>query len=198
MAASSAGRLPRVLGRADRRARHMFRTRRAWSALIAATLLTAVGALTAIETLTALAGAPAKIVPYEGVASWLRRTPWSSAAVLAISAVVALAGLGALAAALVPGRCRLVPLHGGDPDLLVGVTRGGLRGAAASAARSVDGISAVKKVRVRRRRLVLKARTPLRREHDLAARVHDAVQSRLDELAPVPRRKVKVRIDVKE
>ncbi|WP_033322046.1 DUF6286 domain-containing protein [Actinomadura atramentaria] len=203
MASSHAGRLPgsagaRPGGRADRRARHAFRTRRAWPALIAAALLTAVGALVAIEAISALAGSPAKVVPYESVASWLRRTSWSALAALAISGVIALLGLVALLAAAMPGRVRLVPLHGDDPDLLVGVTRGGLRGAAASAARTVDGISGVKRVKLRRRRLTVTAKTPLRQEHDLADRVRAAVQERLDELNPVPRRKVRVKIDRRE
>ncbi|WP_018655821.1 DUF6286 domain-containing protein [Actinomadura flavalba] len=202
---STTGRLPQSAtgrqtaaktgGKADRRARHTFRTRRVWPAVVVAALLTAAAVLTAIEVISALAGSPLRLVPYDDVTSWARSNAWSSTWALVASGVVALLGLLVLLIGLVPGRTRLIPLHGTDPDLLVGVTRGGLKSAAEAAARSVDGVTGVGDVKIKKRRMLLTARTPLRNDDGLAGKTRAAVQERLDELGPVPRRKVKVRIE---
>jgi hypothetical protein len=201
---SPAGHLPRSLGRAhgrveptraaDRAARRAFRSRRVWPALIGALVITVAGVLTAIEAISALAGDPARLVPYDRVTSWAVDTSWRNWAALLISAVLVLLGLLFLSAGLRPGRGRLIPLHGDQPDLIVGVTRRGLKGAVASAAESVDGVSDVRRLRLRRHKVKLVAATGMREQHDLRDRVKDAVRLRLDEIGPMPRRRVAVRI----
>lgn len=200
--------LPRALGhprsrvgpsrKADRAARRAFRSRRVWPALLGALLITAVGALTAIETVSGLVGEPSRLVPYDRVTSWAAGTPWKDWLALLISAVLALIGLIFLWAGLWPGRGRLVPLHGDNPGLMVGVTRRGLKRAVASAAESVEGVSRVRRVGLRRHRVKVVAATAMREEHDLRGSVTDAVRRRLEEIGPMPRRRVAVVIKTAE
>ncbi|MFF5258415.1 DUF6286 domain-containing protein [Actinomadura viridis] len=201
-----AGRLPRSRERdaepnrarsaaASRRAaRRAFHSRRIWPALLASLILAAAGVITAIETISALAGSPLRFFPYEQITSWAVRTPWNDRLVMLIAAAIALLGLVFLLAGLFPGRGRLIPLYGEDPDLVVGITRSGLRTLVATAARSVDGVTGVGHVRLRRRKIKVKVRTALRQPHDLHERVRAAVRERLDEVGPLPRRGIAVRI----
>jgi hypothetical protein len=191
--ASSAGRV-RPTRAADRAARRAFHSRRIWPALLAALLLTVAGALTAIEAISALAGGPARLVPYDRVTEWATGARWKDWAPLLISGLLALLGLIFLVAGLRPGRGRLIPLHGDDPALIVGVNRGGLKGAVASAAESVDGVSRVRRVKLRRHKVTVVAATRMREEHGLRDTVRDAVTSKLADLAPIPERRVSVKI----
>ncbi|QXJ21692.1 hypothetical protein AGRA3207_002570 [Actinomadura graeca] len=187
-----------MIARADRAARHAFRPRRVWPALIAALLLTAAGVITAIEIVSAWAGSPAHIVPYGRVRDWAEDTAWEDTAFLAAAAGLTLLGLLFLLAGLLPGRTRVVPLHGDDPSLLMGVTRRGLKGAVASAAGDAPGVSGVRRVKLRRRRVRVVAETPVRESADLGGRVGAAVGERLDRLRPVPDRSVSVRVKLRE
>jgi hypothetical protein len=199
-----AGHLPRHLGRgrsrveptraADRAARRAFHSRRIWPALLGALLVTAAGALTATETITELVGDPARIFPYDRVTSWADDTSWKEWASLLISSGLALLGLLFLVAGLWPGRGRLVPLHGDNPDLMAGVTRRGLKGAVLSAVESVDGVSDVRRVRLKRHKVKVVAATAMRQEHGLRDTVKDTVRRRLDEIGPMPERRVAVKI----
>ncbi|GAA2434619.1 hypothetical protein GCM10010191_56400 [Actinomadura vinacea] len=170
---------------ADRAARRAFHSRRVVPALVAALLVTAAGVLTAIEVISALAGSPARLVPYERVASWATGARYKDWAPLLIAAGLALLGLVFLVAGLRPGRGRLVPLHGDDPDLIVGITRSGLRNAAGAAALGVDGVFDVARVKVGRRKVEIVLTSALRDPGDLGERVRAAVQRRLDELGPM-------------
>jgi hypothetical protein len=178
---------------ADRAARKAFHSRRIWPALLAALLLTVAGALTAIEAISALAGDPARLVPYDRVTDWAAGAQWKDWAPLAISGALALLGLVFLWAGLRPGRGRMIPLHGDDPDMMAGITRGGLKGAVASAAESVDGVSSVR-VKLKRHKVKVTAATRMRQAHNLDETVKDAVTAKLAELAPMPERRVAVRI----
>ncbi|MFC5745074.1 DUF6286 domain-containing protein [Actinomadura rugatobispora] len=179
---------------ADRAARRAFRSRRLWLALPAALLITVVGVLTAIETISALAGSPARLVPYERVAAWATGARYKDWAPLLISAVLALLGLLLLPAGLLPGRGRLVPLHGDDPELVVGITRHGLRNVVADAARSVEGVEDVHRAKVRRHRAKVVVGTAMHEPGDLDERVAEAVRRRLDEIGPMPARRVAVAV----
>ncbi|MFI0351908.1 DUF6286 domain-containing protein [Actinomadura sp. 9N407] len=179
---------------ADRAARRAFHSRRILPALLAALLVTAAGLLTAIEAISALTGDPARLVPYDRVTSWAWGTSWKEAAGLLAAAVTTLVGLFFLVAGLRRGRGRLIPLHGDDPDVMVAITRRGLRGIAGSAARDVAGVTDVGRVKVRRRKVKLTAGTAMRDPGDLRSRVETAVRERLDEAGPLPRRGVAVRI----
>lgn len=184
--------------KADRTARHVFRPQRVWPAVIAALLLAAGGVLTAIEVFSEMAGHPAKIVPYDEVTDWADGVAWEDSAPLAIASGVALAGLLFLLGALVPGRSRVVPLHGTDPDLVTGITRGGLKQAVALAAEGAPGVSAVRRVRVRRHRIKVVAVTAVRDSQALDEKVVEAVRARLDEIEPLPVLFVSVRVKHRE
>ncbi|WP_242903928.1 DUF6286 domain-containing protein [Actinomadura terrae] len=184
--------------RADRAARHAFRARRVWPGMIAALLLTAAGVLTAAEIISAWAGSPLHIVAYGRVRNWADDTAWKDWQALAAAGGLTLLGLVFLLAGLLPGRSRLVPLHGDDPDLLMGVTRRGLKSAVASAAGDAPGVSGVRRVRLRPRRVKVVAETPVRESSDLDARVGAAVGDRLGRLQPVPDRSVSVRLKHRE
>jgi Family of unknown function (DUF6286) len=191
---AGAGVRPAPTRRADRAARRAFHSRRIWPALLAALLLTVAGALTAIEAISALAGDPARLVPYDRVTSWAAGARWKDWDPRVIAGALALLGLIFLVAGLRPGRGRLVPLHGDDPDMMVGVTRRGLKGAIASAAEAVDGVSSVRRVRLRRHKAKVVAATAMHEPHDLPGTVRDAVRRRLEEVGPMPGRRVAVKI----
>ncbi|REE98662.1 DUF6286 domain-containing protein [Thermomonospora umbrina] len=183
----------RVDRTAYRAARRVFRPRRTWPAMLAAVLLTAAGVLVAVETISGLAGSPTELVDHRRVLSWLGRTSWNDPVTIAAGAVVALLGLACLMAGLKPGHTSLVQLRGDDPELVVGVTKGGLRRAVATAAGDVEMVGGVK-VKVRRHRVAVAVETPLRQPDGLAERVEKAVSHRLEELGPRPRRSVSVRV----
>jgi len=184
--------------KADRMARHVFRPQRVWPAVIAALLLVAGGVLTAIEVFSEMAGRPAKIVPYDQVTDWADGVAWEDSAPLAIASGVAVAGLLFLLGALVPGRSRVVPLHGTDPDLVMGITRGGLKQAVGLAAEGAPGVSAVRRVRVRRHRIKVVAVTAVRDSWGLDDQVVEVVRARLDEIEPLPAMSVSVRVKQRE
>lgn len=180
--------------KADRAAKHAFRSRRVRPAGFAALLLTAAGALTAIEVISALFDRPAHVFPY----GWAKDTAWDDWQALAIFGALAATGLLFLLAALLPGRSRIVPLHGRDPSLVMGVSRRGLKGAVAAAAEEAPGVSRVRRVRLRRRRMKVVALTPVRAPKGLDEGVAEAARDRLDRLRPLPARSVSVRMKRKD
>ncbi|MQY06706.1 DUF6286 domain-containing protein [Actinomadura macrotermitis] len=184
-------------GAADRRARRAFRPRRILTSLLAALLLTAAGVLTALEAITALADRPARIVPYPRIEHWAQGTAWRDWAPLTIAAAVAVVGAFFLLAGLLPGRPRLVPLHGDDPDLLIGVTRHGLKAAASDAAARVEGVRHVRKVKLGKHKITMTVATSLRVAEGLQDKVTEAVRQRLADLGPVPARRVTVKVRTK-
>jgi hypothetical protein len=189
---TAVGRLPQADRVAQRGARRVFRPRRVWPALLAAVLLTGVGAVVAIEVISALAGRPAHLVPYEKATRWLTETSWSAVATIAIAAGVIVLGLFFLLEGVLPGHTGLVRLRSDDPDLVLGVTRKGLRTAIAAAARDVDLVSDVRWVKVRGRRVIVSVASPVR-GGELKETVAAAVRSRLDELGALDGGTVTVR-----
>ncbi len=180
--------------KADRAARHAFRSRRRVPAVAGALLMAAAGVLTAIEVITASLDRPAHIFPY----GWVRSANWEDWYILAIFAALALIGVCFVLAALLPGTSRIVPLHGRDPSLLMGVSRRGLKRAVANAAEGASGVSGVQRVRLGRRRVTVVAETPVREPAGLDEGVTEAVRDRLDRLRPLPTRSVAVRIKHRE
>ncbi|MFI6521948.1 DUF6286 domain-containing protein [Spirillospora sp. NPDC050679] len=205
-----AGRLPqtspaktapaaRTGGAADRKAARAFRSRRTLVAFLTALALTAVGVLAAIEIISWLADRPARIVPYQRLGDWGVGTAWNHRSALVASGALAVLGLLLLLAGLVPGKPRLIPLHGDDPNLLIGVTKHGLKGAVTDAAEAVDGVSHVGRVKIEPRKARLTVHSDLRTGgDDLRKRVTEAVQQRLDALGPVPRRTAVVHVDLRK
>ncbi|MGP4022217.1 DUF6286 domain-containing protein [Actinomadura sp. 3N407] len=174
--------------KADRAAKRAFHSRRVRPAMVGALLLTAAGVLTAIEVISALFDRPAHIFPY----GWVGDAAWDDWYALAIFGALALLGLFFLLAALLPGKSRMVPLHGRDPSLMMGVSRRGLKRAVAAAAEEAPGVSGVRRVRLRRRRVKVVAKTPVHDPAGLDEGVTAAVRDRLDRLEPLPGRSVRV------
>lgn len=182
----------RATGRhkADRAAKHAFRSRRVLPALAGALLMAGAGVLTAIEVISASLDRQAHIFPY----GWVRDTDWNDWYALAIFATLTLIGVCFVLAALLPGTSRMIPLHGRDPSLIMGVSRRGLKRVVAAAAEGAPGVSGVRRVRLRRRQVKVVADTPVHAPAGLDEGVAEAVRERLDQLGPLPTRSVAVRM----
>lgn len=192
---ATARRAPAARARkADRAAKHAFRSRRVRPAMFGALLTTAAGVLTALEVISALLDRPAHVFPY----GWVRDAAWDDWYAIAIFAALALLGLAFLLAAVLPGKSRIVPLHGRDPSLMMGVSRRGLKSAVAGAAEGASGVSRVRRVRLRRRRVKVVAVTPVHDPAGLDEGVAEAVRDVLDRLQPLPARSVSVRMKHRE
>ncbi|MQA95436.1 MAG: hypothetical protein GEV11_12585 [Streptosporangiales bacterium] len=181
----------RTARRAARRAVRVFRPRRTGTALVVAAVLLTVSALTAAEVISWLMGRPLRLVPYERLGELARAYRFDDPVMLGASAVIALAGLWLLLVALVPGRPRMVPLATDDPDLVVGLSRAGLRHALEAAAAAVPGVGE-SRVRLRRRTVTVYVRGGSSEPGEPAAGVRRAVTARLVELAPVRMPKVRI------
>lgn len=178
-------------GRATRRA---FRPLRVVPAVVTAALLAIAAILVMIEVVAALLHRSVAVLPVTWLA-WLGRTSyWDDLHVLAGAAAVAAIGLLLLALALSPGRPRAVTVKCDDPDVLMGVTRPSLRRYAEDAAQGVDGITGARAVSGRRR-VRVRATSPLRDARGLTDEVRRAVEQRFEELALLnpPRLRVTVR-----
>jgi len=180
---------PRVRGR-------LFRPRRMVPATIVAAVIFIVAALAAAGIIAGLLDRRIAILHVDAIASWLSRTSWDDPAALAIGGVLAVLGLVLILIALVPGRPRVVGLSTGRPDVLMGITRRGLRCVAATAAGDVDGVERAR-AKARGRRVRVKVSTPLRDRADASAvgeRTRAAVAEALDQLDLTRPAKVKVRV----
>ena len=188
----------RAEARAQRRAAaRAFRPRRVLPAVVVAAVLAAAAILAAIEVISTLAGHPVHVLP----AGWLARTGrdvhWDDTAALATAAVACALGIVLIALALAPGRSRMIALASGDPQTVTGITRAGLRRYLAAAATGVDGIARAR-VRLGRRRARVRAASPLRDARGLSGQVEQAVTGRLEQLAPLRPRRVRVTVRRKE
>jgi Family of unknown function (DUF6286) len=186
---------PQVDERAQRRAAaRAFRPSRKVPAAVTAVLLTAAALATAIAAVAAATRGRAQQPPL----TWLTplgRARWDDPATLITAAVACLLGLLLLALALTPGRPRLIALASEDPQTVTGITRAGLRRHLATVAVGVDGVSRAR-VRLGRRRVQVKAATPLRDARELPGQVTQALTTRLEELRPL--RPVRVHVNVRE
>ena len=131
-----------------RRSRRVLRPARTPAAVLVASALTAALGMTTVEVVCALLGKPLRWVPVHEALELVRTSSWSQASAVGL----ALAGAGAvlLLLAVVPGRCRLVPVETTDPMIVIGITRVGLRRTLRAAAQQVDGVNKAR-VRLRRR-----------------------------------------------
>jgi hypothetical protein len=166
-------------------------------ASLVAAVLGAAGVTVAIDVISVQTGHPALIYPYRQIASQLRAARWDDTAIMAVACAFAFVGLLLVVAAVVPGRLRVLAVAAPAPEVAVGTSRRSFGRAIRSAALGVDGISSVR-VRLRRRSVKLKAKTPLRDRSGLGDQVKDAVTARLDMIAPQRTLRVKVRLRTKE
>lgn len=131
------------------------------------------------------------------VSDFLSSATLGSTVALVVAIVLLVLGVLVLLAGIVPPRRRLIELGGDEKSVSTGLTRRSLRRTLRSAAERVDGVGSAP-VDVTRRKVVVKARTSLRRTDGLADRVQAAVGSRLDDVQPRRSRSVRVRLDRKD
>jgi hypothetical protein len=174
-----------------------FRPRRASAALCAAGLLTATGLLTALEVISRQVGHPVHAERVARGHAMLRELSWNDPAVLRAAAALACAGLFLVLLGTLPGRTRMEPLRGTDPEIVAAITRAGLRRSLSVAALGVPGIErATIRLRGRlRRRVVVHATTVYCNPANLAEMVRNAVTVRLGEIEPVRWQRVVVRLN---
>ncbi len=158
-----------------------FRPRRVLPAVIVATLLAVAGILTATMVISALAGHH-DVLFATAAAQAGRQLHWDDQATLAISAAAAAIGITLIVLGLAPGRGTMVAIASPDPQTVTGITRYGLRSYLAAAATEVDGISRAR-VKIRTRRIRVRASSPLRDARGRSGQVKAAVTARLEEMA---------------
>ncbi|MFD2468693.1 DUF6286 domain-containing protein [Amycolatopsis silviterrae] len=165
------------------------RTRRSVPASLTAGVLLAVCVLVAVAVIQRLTGNQPWL-DYRAVATALHNARWTDLVPALVSAAVALVGLVLVWEALLPGKRRILPLAG-DPDSGAGAAdyRSALRAAAAD----VDGVDRAK-LSVGVRKVKVRVKTARTRTDGLSDAVREAVESRLDHLAPARRPVVSVRV----
>jgi hypothetical protein len=111
----------------------------------------------------------------------LNSVRWSDIVVLAAAVGVGVVGLILLLVALVPGRLVVVPLASDDTGITAGVGRRSLGSALRRTALAVDGVSAVR-IKRRRRKVVAAVRTTRTTTDGLADAEQTAVDRVLNEI----------------
>ncbi|MCR6482798.1 DUF6286 domain-containing protein [Amycolatopsis sp. OK19-0408] len=165
------------------------RPRRSVPATITALALTAAGALVAVVSVQMILGHEVW-VDYGAVARRLHESRWADPLVVGAGAVVAVAGFLLLAAAVLPGRPVVLPVRG---ELDSGASRRSFGATLRAAATRVDGVDSVR-LKLRRRTVRVRATTRRTRPDGIADSVRAAVASRLDQIDPVRRPDVRVRL----
>jgi hypothetical protein len=138
------------------------------------------GVTVVVEVIAERAGAGPALLDWPALYRWAQRTTWGSAPVRIISGLLVIGGLALLVAQLAPRRPDRLTLH--------------------SAGTAIDGIADAR-VKVRRRRIKVRARTPMS-EPDQIAAVRDtttvAAQQRVNSLALAKPPSLSVRVSPKE
>ncbi|MGW5876742.1 DUF6286 domain-containing protein [Nocardiopsis terrae] len=178
---------------AHRVAVRTFRPRRSTTAVLVSTVTVLVAGVAAAGVIAVLVGAPLRGVPLERVPEPTIGARWGGPEMVIASAATAVVGLYLLLTALIPGRGSHMVLRTDDRDLVVGLSRRGLRRMAESTAREVDGVTGAR-ARTRGRTVRITARAPEPADAGLRARVEDGVRERLLELGPARPVRVRVRI----
>ncbi len=129
-------------------------------------------------------------VPY---AARLLSVTWGHPMLRTAAGVMIVVGGVLVVLALFPGRPRLVPLETTDPDLVIGLTRSGLRRTLASAARDVPGVDNVS-VRFLRKQIEVIVVTDAQRTGESLREVGAAIGDRLCGLGAQCRHEVVVRL----
>ncbi|GAB2487759.1 Asp23/Gls24 family envelope stress response protein [Jatrophihabitans fulvus] len=161
------------------------RRRRALPSTLAALAVLVLAALGSVAAFQVASGRDRTVLgDASDVAARLRDHDWTDVGVLVAGVVLAAAGLLLLLAGLLPARRSLVQLADVDAHTVTGITRGGLTRDLAAVAVGVDGIGSAR-VRLRRGRARVTARSPLRDVSGMSEAVESAVGERLSVLAPV-------------
>jgi hypothetical protein len=111
-------------------------------ALTASVVLSAAAAV----TVGLMTDSPIGRVPYRKLVNGVGAWSWSDPVTVAVALLSIVVGSLLVGLAAVPGRTRLVPLESGDPWMVMGLTRAGLRRTLRQAAESVNEVG---KARVR-------------------------------------------------
>ncbi|MEU3018771.1 DUF6286 domain-containing protein [Nocardiopsis sp. NPDC007018] len=189
---------PAVTGAEARAARRVairtFRPRRSTAAIVVSTVATLVAGAAAAELIATLAGSPLRIVPVGKVVEPAAGVHWDGPEMFLASAVTAVVGLCLLLTAFVPGRGGHLVLRTDDRDLVVGLSRRGVRQLAESVALEVPGVTGAR-ARVRGGTVRLTARAAAPVDPGTRGRVEERFRERLNELDPV--RPVRVRAKVR-
>ncbi|WP_049561189.1 DUF6286 domain-containing protein [Nonomuraea sp. SBT364] len=174
-----------------RRSNRVLRPARTPAAVLVALLLTAALGLTCAEVVASLLGAPLRWVPVNRAAELASASTWAQLDAVA----VAFCGAGAvlLLLALLPGRSRLVPVETGDPLIVIGITRSGLRRTLRAVAQDVDGVRRAQ-VRLRRRRIEVTVVTGAESSGTMLRQVGNAVGDRLAGVGTLAAGEVVVRL----
>ncbi|MFI5783849.1 DUF6286 domain-containing protein [Nocardia sp. NPDC051570] len=157
------------------------RPRRTPAATVVAVATLALSVAVIVSLIQRLTGTH-EFVSYDTVAAWLHGTTWRSSWVLATGVTALVIGVLLLGSALVPGRAVVLPLTA-EEDLSAGITRRGLRTTMREAAYTVEGVSTAR-IRLRRNRVGVVARTERAVAQELTEPVRAAVEQRLAELGP--------------
>ncbi|MEV0147345.1 MULTISPECIES: DUF6286 domain-containing protein [unclassified Nonomuraea] len=144
-------------------------------AVVALALTVCLG-LSAAEIVTALVGKPLGLLPLERLIDLAGRHAWAELRTGALW--TAGAGAALLLLAVVPGRCRLVPVETSDPNIVIGITRVGLRRTLRAVAQEVEGVSRAR-VRLRRRTIEVTVTTGAESTGAMLRQVGAAVGDRL-------------------
>ena len=179
---------------AHRTAVRTFRPRRSTAAVLVSTVTVLVAGAAAAAVIATLVGSPLRIVPLERVSEPAISARWHGPEMIIASVTTAVVGLYLLLTALIPGTGSHMVLRTDDRDMVVGLSRRGLRRMAESAAHEVAGVTGAR-ARVRGRTVRVLARTPEQADPGLRALVESRARGRV--LALGPGRPVRVRVRVR-
>ncbi|MEU8380376.1 DUF6286 domain-containing protein [Streptosporangium sp. NPDC048865] len=161
-----------------RRSVRMLRPGRTSAGVPTALTVSAALVVSASVTVGLLTESPVARVPYRRLVNGPGAWDWSDPAVFAVSALAMAAGLVMLALAALPGRTRLVPLESGDPHMVIGITRSGLRRTLREAAEAVEEVNGAR-VRLTSRIVEVTVFTDAERTGPVLRRVGAAVGDRM-------------------
>ncbi|PRY50648.1 hypothetical protein LY71_103212 [Geodermatophilus tzadiensis] len=133
------------------------------------------GVLVVVEVVAAAVGRGPVALPYGAVAAWLRETPWSAGAAVAVAVGLLVLGLLLLVAELTPRRRTDLVLTGTDPAVTTTLSTRSLGHVLEAAATATPGVERAT-ARARARRARLSVRVALR-DADEVARVGREAQA---------------------
>ncbi|MFF3444516.1 DUF6286 domain-containing protein [Streptosporangium sp. NPDC002721] len=161
-----------------RRSVRLLRPGRTPAGLPTALAVSAVLVVSASVTVGLLTRSPVARIPYRRLVNGVGAWHWSDPATFAASTLAVAAGLVMLALAALPGRTRLVPLESGDPHMVIGITRSGLRRTLREAAEAVEEVNGAR-VRLTSRIVEVTVFTDAERTGPVLRRTGVAVGDRL-------------------